>query len=277
MENAETLSSEYSKALLPNTIIQLVMGTLGVFGNCLVLLMYTKYVEDRSGSRYFIPILALVDLIGTVSNVSKNYVNDTMGYIYPSEFLCKTFAFSMVLTGGFSAHITLAISLQRYLMICRPFGHQMSKKWRRVAVLVMFFISIVYATPVLKFNKIHTHTSNNVTGNISRCVTKGDTKTSSGIVQYLGILLLFSIINIFVTSVLYIPVIKTIYKRRLHVRRNQANNVPDSNVNISNSELQTFNVEENAGLKRSVQTNDENIKTSRKDREARRNISVMFL
>ncbi|XP_062601515.1 orexin receptor type 2-like [Saccostrea cucullata] len=279
MEDAETLSEEYSKALLPNTIIQLIMGTLGVFGNCLVLLMYTKYVEDNKGSRYFIPVLAFVDLIGTVSNVTGFYMRDNMRYNHGSDFLCKMFPFTTALTGGFSAHLTFAIALQRYLMICRPFGQQLSTQRRRVFVLVLFLISTAYASPLLKLNKIQVYTSalNNVTSNFSTCATSNDTYRSSDLVQYLGVLLFFSIINIFVTSILYIPVIKAIYKRRLNVRRIQANTVPDGNINISSRELQTFGVGENAGLKNSTQTNDENNKTSRKDREARKNISVMYL
>ncbi|XP_062583171.1 type-1 angiotensin II receptor B-like [Saccostrea cucullata] len=274
MEDAETLSEEYSKALLPNTIIQLIMAALGVFGNCLVLLMYTKYVEDNKGSRYFIPVLALVDLIGTASNVTGFYVNDNMRYTYGSEFLCIMFHFSIVLTGGFSAHLTFAISLQRYLMICRPFGQQLSNQMRRVVILIIFLISIGYATPVIKFDKIYTSSS---TGNFSTCATNMDTYRPNGIVQYLGILLFFSVINIFVTSVLYIPVIKTIYRRRLHVSCNQQSNVLDGNINTSCRELQTFGVGEIAGLKNSVDTNDENNKTSKKDRESRKNISVMYL
>lgn len=61
----EVISSElYSEKLYPNTVIHLIEGAFGVFGNTIVLIMYTKYIVVKNGTMYFDPILAVVHLIG---------------------------------------------------------------------------------------------------------------------------------------------------------------------------------------------------------------------
>lgn len=95
------LSDQHSKQLLPNTVLELIFGAFGVSGNSIVLLMYTRFITDKSGTRYFIPILALVDLTGCVSSVTSFYLDNTMGYVYPSANLCKTMMFLIIMSGGF--------------------------------------------------------------------------------------------------------------------------------------------------------------------------------
>ncbi|XP_061165642.1 somatostatin receptor type 5-like [Saccostrea echinata] len=276
MADAETLSEEYSKQLLPNTIVQLIAATFGILGNCLVILMYTKYVKDKMGSRYFIPVLAVVDLVGSVSNATQFHLDNTMRYIYPDVFLCKMMSFLIVFTGGFSAHLILAIALQRYLIICRPFGQQMTQKLCRIAVLIIFLISVGYASPILKFNGIYKLRSLNTTGNynISFCHIDDGTDSFNVMIPYLGFLLFLSLINIFITFIFYVPVTKTIYDRLSPARRNRAKNVPDGK--IVSKETQMSDDGKNI-TKPKLQANDESMVNGSPEQKARKNISVMFL
>lgn len=111
IEDKVRLSEEYSEQLLPNTVTHLIELAFGVFGNTIVLVMYSRYIADKSGTRYFIPILALVDLIGCLSNVTQFHLDNTMRFVYPSIHLCKTTSFLMIMSGGFSAHLILTIAL----------------------------------------------------------------------------------------------------------------------------------------------------------------------
>lgn len=125
----DLLSMRYSDRLTLNTVIHLTEGVIGVFGNIIVLVMYSRYIADKNGTRYFIPALAVVDLMGCLSNVVQFQLDNTMRYTYPDVRLCKTLSFLMIMSGGLSAHLIFAIALQRYLMICRPFCQQMTRKY----------------------------------------------------------------------------------------------------------------------------------------------------
>ncbi|XP_062585243.1 trissin receptor-like [Saccostrea cucullata] len=291
MADAEILSDKYSEQLLPNTMVHLIEAAFGIFGNSLVLLMYTKYIQDKTGTRYFIPILAFIDFIGCVSNVTQFHLDNTKRYSYPDVYLCKSLYFSMILTGGFSAHLILAIALQRYLIICRPFSQQMSRKSCRITILVIFLFSVGYASPVLKFGGFYRTTveddSLNVTRNISVLVCHSDDGTNgTGVmVPYFGFLLLLSFINIFVTTALYIPVTKTIYRTLSPTRRNRTSTVVDVDTNITSKETQSSTVEKIAMVEfpqndvRRSYFASQNTSTIDKNREqkARKKISVMFL
>ncbi|XP_062601516.1 type-1 angiotensin II receptor-like [Saccostrea cucullata] len=282
MADAEFLSKEYAEYLIPSTIIQLIIGTFGVLGNSLVLLMYTKYIEDKTGCRYFIPILALVDLLGSVSNVTQFHFDNTMRYIYPGVFLCKLMSFLIVLTGGFSGHLILAIALQRFLLICRPFGKRLTPIVCRIITVVIFWISIGYAAPIFKFKIIsYQIKSLNVTGDVSFCHIDDGTNNKSAIIAYLGILLLFSFINIFITSGFYIPVIKTVYRRLPIARRYQPNNIQDGRSHAVSTEIEMVSVGKETIEQNSLSTDEENRNASRKrngpEQNSRRNITVMYL
>ncbi|XP_061170977.1 cholecystokinin receptor type A-like [Saccostrea echinata] len=279
MEFARILSERYSERLLPNTIAQLIAAAFGIFGNSLVLLMYSRYVKDKTASRFFIPILAFVDLAGCVSNVTEFHIDNTMRYIYPSEILCKTLSFLIILTGGMSAHLIFTIALQRYLIICRPFGPQMSTKSCKIATLIIFLISVGYSAPILKFSGIYRPSS------LTMCHFDDGSNGNSVMIPYFGTFLILSFINIIVTSALYIPVIKTIYKTLSLPKQNRTSTIQDDGTDISSKETQDVSVENIAmvnlppNIVRTHNTEPPNTLTTDGNREqrARRNISVMFL
>lgn len=291
------LSEEYSEELLPNTVIHLIELAFGVFGNTIVLVMYSRYIADKSGTRYFIPILALVDLIGCLSNVTQFHLDNTMRFVYPSIHLCKTTSFLMIMSGGFSAHLILTIALQRYLMICRPFGQQLTRWYCRLAIGIIFLFSFGYAAPVLKFGGLYETTEKLETGNDTRNISVSichfdDGSHGSGVmVPYFGALLLISFINIIVTSGLYIPVTKTIYRTLSPYNgpSYRASRIVDGDTRITSRDTQSSSVEKftmseipRQGLnsRPSCSSSEPSIpatpETSR-EQKARKKISVMFM
>lgn len=259
---AVLLTERNAEKMFPNTVINLIEGGVGVFGNIVVLIMYTKYIADKSGSRYFIPILALVDLFGCLSNVIEYHLDNTMMYTYPSVALCKMILFLMILTAGFSAHLIFSIALQRYLMICRPLGPQMTKRFCRIAIVVILGVSFGYSAPVLKFANLYERMTKFNSGNSSRYITLlychfDDKIESSVMVPYFGTLLFLTFINIIATSGLYIPVTRAIYRTLLtsNVQGKEHGNKPATSHRAEQTATQ---------------------ETSRKQK-ARKRISVMFL
>lgn len=302
----DLLSKRYSDRLIPNTVIHLTEGAIGIFGNIIVLVMYSRYIADKNGTRYFIPVLAVVDLMGCLSNVVQFQLDNTMRYTYPDVHLCKTLFFLMIMSGGLSAHLIFAISLQRYLMICRPFGQQMTRKYCRLAFVIFVLFSFGYAAPVLKFggfNEIKIWLKRK-SGNVNRTFsfTIGSCHFDDGshgprvMVPYFGTLLVLSFMNIIATSGLYIPVTKTIY-RTLSSNKNHGNRVSrmlDGDTPISSKETHSTSVEKikmseipqqsqntkskcsgteikaGPGIKSALQETD-------REQKARKRISVMFL
>lgn len=301
----DILSKRYSDRLTPNTVIHLTEGAVGVFGNIIVLVMYSRYIADKNGTRYFIPALAVVDLMGCLSNVVQFQLDNTMRYTYPDVRLCKTLSFLMIMSGGLSAHLIFAIALQRYLMICRPFGQQMTRKYCRIAFVIFVFFSLGYAAPVLKFGgfieikRWLKRKNDNKTRIISfttrSCHFDDGSHGPRVMVPYFGILLVLSFINIIATSSLYIPVTKTIY-RTLSSNKNHGNRVSrmlDGDTPISSKETHSTSVEK---IKMSeIPQQSQNTKSKRpgpeikagpgikfaletdREQKARKRISVMFL
>lgn len=289
------LSEQHSKQLLPNTVLDLIAGAFGFFGNGIVLLMYTRYITDKSGTRYFIPILALVDLIGCVSSVSSFHLDNTMRYVYPSENLCKTLFFLIIMSGGFSAHLIFAIALQRYLIICRPFGKQMTQTYRRIAVLAIFLFSLGYAAPLLKFAGLKETGKRYIEGNdtqkisVSFCYFDGGSYGSRVMVPYFGTLLLLSFINIIATSGLYIPVTKTIYKTLspFNGAAYRVNNLQDEETRVTSTDDHSSSFEQAkiTEIPRQDLTKRTNCsepqptacRESNHKQQTRRKLSIMFL
>lgn len=112
-------------------------------------------------------------------------------------------------------HPIFAFTLQRYLIICHFFGQQMTQRYRRIAILAIFF-SFEYTVRMLKFAGLKEtgkqYTEGSVTQIILVSFSYFDGSYGSRIlVPYFGTLLLLSFIDIIVTSGSYIPMTKTIF------------------------------------------------------------------
>lgn len=108
-------NSDYADKLLPTVVFQAIVCFVGLVGNILVLLVYILRMKASRDDRYFIPILAVFDLLAsTVASVF--YVFESMYFVdFPSSGLCKGMLYTMTATSGLSALLLIAIAVQRYL------------------------------------------------------------------------------------------------------------------------------------------------------------------
>ncbi|XP_062578675.1 bombesin receptor subtype-3-like [Saccostrea cucullata] len=283
VKHYEFLSKQHSEKLLPNTIVQMIGAVFGIFGNSLVLWLYGKYIRDKSGSRYFIPALAFVDLVGCVLNAIHFHLENIMSYNYPGVHLCKTMYFLILFTGGFSAILILAIALQRYLLICRPFGRQMTKKLCKISLLFMLLISLGPSVPSLKLIGQELKLNEfNISEEIVFCKAGNfSTEEVQEMISYLGVLLFFTLGNICVTSDLYIPVIRAMYRTLSPPRQNNGNyghhvNPAERRIsddeNIAMEELPETDVRHN-----NIEHCNNAITVRNRKLKARQRITLMFL
>lgn len=148
MDTLDELSEKHMQKLLPNIIWMFVCLFLGVIGNSLVLLVYRLRMETELNERYFIPILAFLDLLASTLSSLHNILSYMFQYNYPSDILCKFFNFGSFFVAAASAHTLLLIAIQRYRKICVPFGRQMDLFWRRVSFAILISVTLGYSMPV---------------------------------------------------------------------------------------------------------------------------------
>lgn len=215
------LNEEYAGKVRPTLIFYITVAILGGLGNITVILVYCFRMKKQD-NRYFIPVLACVDLIGCITNGIYFHLDDASQFIYPSDVLCRLLSFLVIFNNGVSGHIILVIALQRYLILCRPFGRQLSRSLRRLALFIICVLSLIYASPVLfASGKIRmTLLYNDVNVTTESCTYSSNVEKQDFFRHvYFGILLALILLNIIVTGCLYIPVIRKIYHTFSRLKR----------------------------------------------------------
>ena len=168
------LSQEYAEILLPCTVFITVAGALGIVGNIIVIILYWCKIEDENGDRYFIPVLAVVDMLGSITMTIYNLMDNYFIFNYPSEHLCRWLTFSMMFNGLLSPTLLLVIAVQRYKKVCQPSERHVTLKWRRCSIFFSVIFSAFIMMPCLFFSGTSTMTVNfqgqNVTGTLCKII-----------------------------------------------------------------------------------------------------------
>ncbi|CAG2241465.1 unnamed protein product [Mytilus edulis] len=232
----------YSDVALSSTILTIIGGIVGILGNGSVIICYFFRIQER-GERYFIPVLAVVDLVACITSSIFYVMDNTFFFNYPNDFMCRILIFLQLLVPAISASLLLIISVQRYLLVCKPHGPRMTLRWKRIAIVVACLFTLTYSAPVLAISGIKTsyETFQNYTVQINVCKFS-TAETSAMTTAYFGFLLLLTIISILITISLFIPVLKKIQLSFLgKFRRKRRNTLPDDNsVPKHNIELRRY-------------------------------------
>jgi len=147
--NVDDWNSHYINVFIPNIVWNILCLLLGLIGNSCVLFIYIFKMKQHREDRYFIPILAWLDLMASFF-ASIYYITDYVYFItYPSSRFCTAIAFLTFYTSALSGHCLLLIGIQRYLKICRPRGFQTTLFWRRVTLLLMICVATSYSVPII--------------------------------------------------------------------------------------------------------------------------------
>lgn len=249
MENVtRNLSETYARVVLPNTVLLALGMGAGAFGNLAVITLYVSRIKDKKGDRYFIPVLASVDCLGCLASGIFYTTDNAFLFVYPSDALCRLLIFLLTFASGFSAHTLLAIALQRYLLICRPFGKQLTLFWRRLSLGVITAVSLGYALPLLGIGGIRHSNSTYLQQTFPSHVCVLSVESSVGTLLYFGLMALLTVANILVTAGLYIPITRAIYRtfsfqKRTNCHKNQEWRSSESrSTQISHVEVQETRV-----------------------------------
>lgn len=202
---------KYSTALLASNVLTLVGAAVGIIGNIIIIGFYHFRIKDKS-ERYFIPALAAVDFSACIINAYGNTVLNENMFNFTEHFHCQVIWFLELFISGFSGHMVLIIALQRYLLICKPFGPHMTLRRKRAALLVTFLLTVLYASPSWAMSGIKTEKRVYMSKNITTTMCVFVVDYTSSAIAYSGILLFLTVANAIVCISLYLPIIRVIHR-----------------------------------------------------------------
>ena len=137
-------------------ILLSIVGVIGLFGNTLGIIVFAKLRDQIKFHRLMI-LLFFYDnayiifsiLIFALPQLSNTYKENYLKYIVPTALPLVQIA----LTG--SVYSTLAISLERYWVVCNPFYTASHKPWStKMYILLIVTFSIIFNVP--KFLELKT-------------------------------------------------------------------------------------------------------------------------
>ena len=247
-ENHTHLSEEYgrdiARILLPIDILLSMFLVTGTLGNVFIIFTFaTKMRKNQRGSRYFIPFLAFCDLIVCIISEILLITSSQYWISFYSDELCKTLMFFLLQSMMMSDAFLLAISVQRFLKICRPTAKQMTLYWRRVTVVLVIVTNTLYSIPIPIVSGVQelSVVYRNVTITGPTCVTANHQFPSFQLICYV-IVTLIILSNIVATLGLYTPIACVIYRysRKRRLQQRSVTNMP--RIDKSNSPKTRFNL-----------------------------------
>ncbi|XP_052064256.1 5-hydroxytryptamine receptor 1D-like [Mytilus californianus] len=271
---------KYSDLALSSTILIIIGGIVGILGNVSVIICYFFRIE-KCGERYFIPVLAVVDLVACITSSIFYVMDNTFFFNYPYDLMCRILTFLQLLVPATSASLLVIISLQRYLLVCKPHGPKMTLRWKRISIGVACLFTLSYSAPMLAISGIKTSNETFQNHTIQITVCKFSTaETSAKITVYFGFLLLLTIISILVTISLFIPVLRRIKLSLLGKFRNKHQNTPPYTDSVSTKDIelrkcvgktQEIQIQEKSSSNPSIDTSS----TLRGDLDANKSVNTL--
>ncbi|XP_033735344.1 alpha-2Da adrenergic receptor-like [Pecten maximus] len=223
-DTLEDLNTYLARLLIPNDVILAIYLLAGLFGNLLVIYVYSFKLKTKRDNRFFIPFLACFDVLACTIGDSFAMSLNILPIIYYGDTLCKTLWFLSEATSISSSLLLLVIGLQRFLKVCRPFEAQMTSMWKKIALIVTVVSACLVSSPtVLFYGEIHSYTLANMTG--IRCGKRDDNPyLVQGLLIYNVILFGTAVFGIVTMAVLYGLIARVIYHQFLRHRKSAHKN-----------------------------------------------------
>ena len=144
----EEWNKEFIVSLTPNMVLFSTYIILGLCGNTFVVLVYRTRMKNLSNERYFIPILAVFDLIASVQSSVFGIIKSVNYVTFTSDTLCRILQFFAGFTTYLSVLVLLIIAVQRYNLVCKPQKIQMTLTCRRLLLILTTIIAFLVAFPL---------------------------------------------------------------------------------------------------------------------------------
>ncbi|XP_048730641.1 cholecystokinin receptor-like isoform X2 [Ostrea edulis] len=212
-------NDEISRSFTLSTVVHSVLFSVGTFGNLFIIFIYNFKMKGYKDDRYFIPILAVVDMLACILSTWFALNVNIFPVVFPDDALCKCLLYGNYVTTQSSIFLLVVISIQRFLKICRPFQKQMTLYWKRVSLVVIVIVTTVILIPELIFyGKVPVKSEKyNVTGYICGPIRQPESM-AAGLISFTAAALSISVISIAVIVIMYLYILKHLL-RQTRVRK----------------------------------------------------------
>ncbi|CAC5382678.1 unnamed protein product [Mytilus coruscus] len=212
---------------IPDIITNLIYLVSGTIGNALVIYIYVFKLKCLYSEKYFIAVIPMVDFITCCINSTFNIVTDCMQLTFVHEEICKIMIFITHVCPITSGTLLLLIAVQRYLLVCRPNGGQMTLGWKRAGLCSTVTFAVLCSSPVLEHygTSISLHVTNPSNNSFS-CGIQTNYLGSRSVILYELFEFACCIIVITTMYTLYMLILRQIY------HQNKKQDIRHSYVNV---------------------------------------------
>lgn len=143
--------------------ILIIFSVIGVSGNALVLYGFSM-LKPKMTSTIFILTLAGIDFTSCLVTIPATAAMELSQFKVPYDPLCKAYHFLVTSTIPFSAFVMVAIAVDRYYCICKPFIQIMTKFRAKVIVCSLSVLALIIGfVSCLNFGVIEQNSHRNET------------------------------------------------------------------------------------------------------------------
>ena len=202
-EELLSLNDEAVRVLIPAIVFISVLMFIGLIGNPLVIYFYGCKLKPTP-SYVFIVTLAVFDLITCAVSMPLEMVDIVRFYTFESSEACKLLRFVNYFASIASGCTLIAIAVDRYRKICKPFDTQLSLRHCKFIIVLVIAISLLISWPSAVFFKVVEVNVTESPGLIGfDCTTVRDESYKIYITAYNIFLFLMFAISITVLLILY--------------------------------------------------------------------------
>lgn len=161
--SVEIINAELVHRNMLGVIFLVILLVIGVFGNVVVIILYSAKFKQGTNYRFYVLFLAVLDTGNCVLGIPWVIVYLLHPVTFPSDILCRgglfvTFTFGM--TGSYSLSL---IAFDRYRKTCCPLKKQLNHKNAKYSAfaIVATVLLASWSVPFLyENNQLHLSSSN---------------------------------------------------------------------------------------------------------------------
>ncbi|XP_053396892.1 cholecystokinin receptor type A-like [Mercenaria mercenaria] len=206
-------NEDYTRRVLPVSIIFGLTASLGFIANLLVVYVYgMKY--KRCNFKYFLFVMGVIGLVQCTMMLPTQVAEMHYWFAFPTSWLCRVSAYVFGYTVIDCYFVLLLIALDRFRKVCRPYNWQIQPNTAKKLCITVSVASLIFATPPGIVSGHHSFVTpyNAVNITVTVCATDDIYKNRDWAIYFL---LLFGgipvSIVILVTCVLYGIILKQFY------------------------------------------------------------------
>ncbi|XP_029646099.2 orexin receptor type 2-like [Octopus sinensis] len=143
----QEVNDETVKVHFPAIVLLVFEMVLGAIGNCIAAYIY-HYKFEVSSTQIFIVALSMYDFLASTICIPMEIVLLHRLYTFEYDTTCRLIRSFVALTIISSALIVIIISIDRYILICRPLNQKISIKNSKRIIAVLASLSFLFCIPV---------------------------------------------------------------------------------------------------------------------------------